>query len=169
MKADTSKIIEGSKLMVWVGNHSIAMATNHTLTVSAETSEISNKDVGSGAWASSSVKKFSWEVSTDNMYTKSAYKQLYKQMIAKQPVTLTFGTTQSTELIPDASTGDSSSGYADWTWMNPGSGTIANGDFIQQGQAIITSLDTQAPADDNATFSCTFTGVGELTLWESDD
>lgn len=162
--ADASKIIEGSKLMVWNDGHSIAHSTNHTLTVNAETSEISSKDIGAGTWASSSVKKLSWEITTDNLYTKSAYAKLYQQMIAKQPVTLIFGTSPQTTLI-----NDSSYGYADWGWMDPTQGTMVNGDFFQQGQAIITSLDTQAPNDDNATFSATFQGIGELSIYISDN
>lgn len=162
--ADQSKIIEGGKLMCWIGTHSIAMATNHTLTVNTETSEISNKDIGSGDWAASTIKKFSWEVSSDNMYTKDAYKKLYKQMMAKSPVTLTFGTSGQTTL-----TSDTSAGYADWTWLAPQSGAMINGDFYMQGTALITSLDVQAPNDDQASFSISLTGTGPLELVESFD
>lgn len=161
--ADQTKIIEGGKLMVWVGTHSIAMATNHTLTINTETSEISNKDIASGDWAASKIKKFSWEVSSDNMYTKSAYLKLYQQMISKTPVLLTFGTSPQTTLQ------DETGGYADWGWLAPQSGTMVNGDFYMQGNALITSLDVQAPNDDNATFSVTFTGTGELTAAISND
>ena len=159
--ADASKIIEGGKLMVWVGSQSIAMATNHTLTISTETNEISNKDIGSGNWAANNIKRFSWEASSDNMYTISAYKKLFQLMTSKTKVTLTFGIPSSDSLIA----GDASTGFADWTWQDPSTGSRPVGeDCTLQGYAYITSLDVQAPNDDNATFSVTFTGVGELSL-----
>lgn len=161
INADASKIIEGNKLMVWVGTQSIAMATNHTLTISTETNEISNKDLGSGTWAASSIKRFSWEASSDNMYTISAYKKLFQLMTNKTKVTLTFGVPSSDSLIA----GDASTGFADWTWQDPSTGSRPSGDDCTlQGEAYITSLDVQAPNDDNATFSVTFTGVGQLSI-----
>lgn len=161
ISADSSKIIEGNKLMVWLNTQSIAMATNHTLTISTETNEISNKDLGSGTWAASSIKRFSWEASSDNMYTISAYKKLFQLMTNKTKVLLTFGVPSSDSLIA----GDASTGFADWTWQNPSTGSRPTGeDCTLQGEAYITSLDVQAPNDDQATFSCTFTGVGALSL-----
>lgn len=157
--ADASKIIEGGKLMVWVGNSSIAMATNHTLSLSTETNEISNKDIGAGAWTANSIKRFSWEVSSDNMFTMKAYKKLFETMTNKTLVTLTFGKPSQDVLVSDPS-----SNFADWTWVNPSTGTSAEDDVIMQGTAYITNLDLQCPHDDNGTFSVTFSGVGELSL-----
>lgn len=158
--ADASKIIEGGKLMVWVGSQSIAMATNHTLTISTETNEISNKDIGAGNWAANNIKRFSWEASSDNMYTISAYRQLFSLMTSKTKVLLTFGISPQDELVA----GDASTGFADWTWTNPANSAAVGTDCTLQGYAYITSLDVQAPNDDNATFSVTFTGVGELSM-----
>ena len=44
-----NKVIKGGDLMVFVGEQSIALATNHTLTISADTKETSSKDSG-GKW-----------------------------------------------------------------------------------------------------------------------
>lgn len=161
MNADQTKIIEGSKLMLFINNKSIAMATNHTLSLSAETTEISNKDLGSGDWTANSIRKFSWEVSTENMYTVSAYKKLFELMIAKQPVNAIFSVRK------DNMVQDSSSYFADWTWKyTASSGSLMTLDQeYYTGKVIITSLDVQAPNDDNATFSCTMTGTGSLTYY----
>lgn len=153
MNADQTQIIEGGKLMLFLNGKSIAMATNHSLSISAETSEISNKDLGAGDWAASAIKKFSWEVSTENMYTVQSYKKLYELMLAKQPVTAVF-CPKSYELVEDPSTY-----FESWTW-EPGD------NWRMVGQVLITSLDVQAPNDDNATFSCTMTGTGELS-WQT--
>ena len=159
--ADANKIIEGNKLMVWVGTQSIAMATNHTLTISTETNEISNKDLGSGTWAASSIKRFSWEASSENMYTISAYKKLFQLMTSKTKVLLTFGTPSSDSLIA----GDASTGFADWTWQDPSTGSRPTGeDCTLQGYAYITSLDVNAPTDDQSSFSVQFTGTGQLSI-----
>ena len=161
MNADQTKIIEGSKLMLFINNKSIAMATNHTLSLSAETTEISNKDLGSGDWTANSIRKFSWEVSTENMYTVSAYKKLFELMIAKQPVDAIFSVRK------DNMVQDSSSYFADWTWKytnDSGSLSIPDKEYYT-GKVIITSLDVQAPNDDNATFICTMTGTGSLTYY----
>lgn len=159
--ADASKIIEGGRLMVWVGTQSIACATSHAITLSTESNEISNKDIGSGNWAASSIKRFSWEASSDNMYTISAYKRLFQLMTSKTKVTLTFGVPSSDSLIA----GDASTGFADWTWQDPSTGSRPVGDDCTlQGYAYITSLDVQAPNDDNATFSVGFTGTGQLSI-----
>lgn len=149
MNADQTKIIEGSKLMLFLNGKSIGMATNHTLSISAETTEISNKDIGSGDWTANNIRRFSWEVSTENMFTVSAYRKLFQLMLAKQPVDAVFSIRKGDALIAD-----SSSYFADWTWENS--------TFTLSGKVLITNIDTQAPNDDNATFSCTLTGTGEL-------
>ena len=136
MNADQTKIIEGSKLMLFINNKSIAMATNHTLSLSAETTEISNKDIGSGDWTANNVRRFSWEVSTENMFTVSAYKKLFQLMLAKQPVDAVFSIRKGDALIAD-----SSNYFADWTWENS--------TFTLSGKVLITNIDT-------------LTGTGEL-------
>ena len=70
-------------------------------------------------------------------------------MLQKEPVEAIFCVRDDSDLVTD-----SSSYFADWTWTT-GSG-------YYRGQVLITNLDTQAPNDDNATFSCTMTGTGEL-------
>ena len=139
-----NEIINGSDLMVFMGGKSIAYATSHSLTISAETNDVTSKDSGNGDWSSATVKKFSWECSTENLYSKEAYSQLYTAMIAKSPVTL----------VIDLKEGDTLQEQG-WTPVASGTGYT--------GSAIITSLEMTAPDGDNATFSATFTGTGALS------
>ena len=139
-----NEIINGSDLMVFIGGKSIAYATSHSLTISAETNDVTSKDSGNGDWSSATVKKFSWECSTENLYSKEAYSQLYTAMIAKSPVTLVIDLKEG-ETLPEQG------------WLPVTSGTGYT------GSAIITSLEMSAPDGDNATFSATFTGTGALT------
>lgn len=150
MSADQSKLVEGSHLMVFANGKSIAMATSHTLTVSTETSEVSNKDLGGGEWTSNAIRRFSWEVSSDNMYTQSAYKKLFELMTNKTPVTLVFAERTGADVEEDAK-----ETFATWTWT-------PDTNYQLTGTAYITSLDLTAPNDDYATFSVTFTGSGKL-------
>lgn len=63
-----ANIIEGGDLMLFIGGKSIAFATNHSLSISAETTDTSHKDI-KGGWTSSSVKTFSWEITTENLFS----------------------------------------------------------------------------------------------------
>lgn len=149
--------------MLWVNNKSVAFATNHTISISSELNELSNKDLGNGDWTSNSIKKFSWEVTTENMYSMQSYKKLFELMIQKQPVTAVFSVRKD-EMISDPSTY-----FADWTWKYTNSTSEVEAPDMEYyyGKVLITSLDTQAPNDDNATFSCTLTGTGELSYFNN--
>lgn len=146
-----NKIIEGGDLMVFVGGKSIAFSTNHTLSLTAETSDTSHKDV-KGSWKTSTVKMFSWEVTSENLYADEGagytYDDLFGMMVAKTEVVITFGNNTGT-LTQE-------SGSAEGGWANDASKNY------YCGKALITSLEVNAQNGDNATFTVTFTGQGEL-------
>lgn len=156
MAYDGSKIIEGGDLMLFVNGHSIAFATSHSLSISTETSETTNKDIR-GGWAASKVKKFSWTCNTENLYANAGsgttFADLFDLMVAKTEITAIFGLKSQAANDDVPTTG--------WT---PAS-TTADSVFptFYRGQVIITSLEVNAPDDDNATFTCEFTGCGALT------
>ena len=52
--------IKGGDMMLFLNSKSIAYATSHTLTISGDTQDTSNKDEGGGDWASSEIGKLSW-------------------------------------------------------------------------------------------------------------
>lgn len=153
-----NNVIKGSDIMVFVGSgaaaKSIAMATNHTLTISAETKETSSKDSG-GKWATSEVGILSWEATSENILSTGAagkgYDDLFELMIKRQPVELVM-----------AIEGDSTSVEDDKLDAVPEEGWKPKTGDGYTGKAIITSLEKSAPNGDNATFSVTFTGVSEL-------
>ena len=140
--------IKGGDLMVFVEGVSVAYATSHTLSINADTTDTSNKDEGGGGWQSSEVNLLSWTATTENLYSEDGegkgFDDLFDLMIAKEPVTLVFAKKGSS--ATDVPTGGWSAGTPKKT-----------------GEAIITALEANAPNGDNATFTCTFTGVGALT------
>ncbi len=142
-------IINGSDLMLFINGKSIAMSTSHKLSITAETAEISHKDVG-GAWGASAVKKLSWETSTENLFSSSSttgngYDELFNLMIAKTPIDAVFSTTEN--IVDDMPTGG---------WTVPTSGCY-------KGKVIITSLELNAQSGENATFTASFKGTGALS------
>lgn len=139
-------IIKGGTLMLFLSNKSIPLATNHTLTINVSTADSSNKDVGGGAWATSEVAQFSWEASTDNLYSTKGASDLFAKLKAGTPIAAKFGVKSDNADDP-----------------LPGSGSWTAPTEYFSGNVIITSLEMTAQNGENATFSCTMQGVGALT------
>ena len=59
------KALKGKDFMIFVDGKAIALATSHTLTLNAETSDTASKD--SGMWDDSEVTKLSWEASSESI------------------------------------------------------------------------------------------------------
>lgn len=141
--------IQGGDLMLFIDTKSIAYATNHTLEITGETQDTSNKDEGAGGWASNEVSILSWSASTDNLYSLEGegdvFEDLYDIMIAKTPVNAVFAKKSQASSVVNVPTGG-------WT-------AGANG---YQGQVVITSLTLNAPNGEYATFTAQFQGVGAL-------
>lgn len=125
---------------------SIPLATSHTLRISAETSDLSHKDLTDSSWAANEVEKFSWEATTDNLYCDAGMEALFTIMKSKQKVYLYFAPkTQS-----------------DGTALPSGGSWTVSTSKGFKGWAIITSLEINAQNGENATYSATFTGVDKL-------
>ena len=100
-----SNIIKGDDLMLFdADGHSIAFATSHTLTITANSADINSKD--HGQWGASEINKINWEISSENLYTEDAYDTLFDSMIARNAVDVFFGKKSET-----------------------GTGTVADGDY----------------------------------------
>ena len=142
--------IKGGNLMLFIGGNSIAYATNHTLEISAETKDVSNKDEGGGNWAAEEVGLLSWSATSENLYSTDgqgkSYEDLYDAMVAKTPIAAVFCLKNEADSVTTVPTGG-------WTTSVP----------KYTGNVIITSLSLNAPNGEYATFTANFTGVGALT------
>ena len=140
--------IKGGDLMLFVGNKSIAYATNHTLSINAETADTSNKDEGGGDWASNEVKILSWSATSENLYSVDGqgdnFSDLFDFMVAKTPIAAVFS--KKSQTATDVPTGG-------WTASVP----------KYTGNVVITKLELNAPNGDYATYTVEFQGVGALT------
>ena len=132
---------------------SVGYATNHTLSTSASTISVSHKDLadaGSGKWDSQDIDTLSWTITTENFYAASADGATFADLFGYYSA--------GTELnVKFAVAADSTSGVPTGGWVPPSTG------YILSGKCVITSLDLNAPVDDNASFSVTLTGRGPLT------
>ena len=142
-------IVKGDDLMLFdASGHSIAYATNHTLTINGDTTDTSSKD--HGIYGASEVNKITWEITSENLYTDDAYDTLFESMMSRSAITVYFG--HKTENDPSQTVADGD--YPYWTKTTVGNYT---------GKAFITSLVANANTGENATFSITLTGNGKIT------
>lgn len=143
-----NRVIKGRDLMLFDNTgKSFAFATSHTLSISAETADISSKD--HGIWGGSEVTKFSWEISSENLYTEDNYDDLFDLMLAGEPFKVRFGLKSQNDNSLNVADGD----YTNWTSKNSG---------YYEGNVVITSLNANANNGENATYSATFTGAGKI-------
>lgn len=142
-----ANVVAGKDLMIFVNSNPTALATSHSLTITAETSEAASKD--DGAWGAATVTKFSWEGSTEALVSMdenaNSFDAMYEAMMTREPVDIVSGR-------PTNATDD---GVPEEGWTAPTT-------KMYKGKALITSLQRNDPNGDNSTMTVTFTGVGKL-------
>lgn len=145
------QVINGGDLMLFLGGTSIAFSTSHKLSISAETVETSSKDNG-GKWVAKAVRKLSWNMSTENLYSLDGagktYDDLFTMMTGRTEIDAIFTVEKD---------------YATKADEVPAGGWIPMTTGQYKGKVVITSLELNAPNGDNATFTASFEGVGALT------
>ncbi len=172
-----TNIIKGRNLMLFtnVGTDeapnymSIAFATTHTFSMSAETTDISSKD--HGVYGAQEVSKLTWEVTSENLMSnavENGYQTLYDFMVNQTVIPVMFSLTNS------AAT-DTIVGNDPQTW-SIGTEIINKPNFDPHtemgkysivGEAIITSLTLNANNGETATFSVTLNGTSSMSFVEA--
>lgn len=152
-----SNVINGSDMCLWLGGKPIAYASSCSLSLSADATDISNKDEGNG-WKSSVISSRSWECTTSNMYAETpamegevTFATLFDAYKNGTELELTFGVTQN------AAATERKANITDYT-----EGWKPSGSFALHGKCIVTSLSATGDNGSNGTFECTLTGVGEI-------
>lgn len=165
--AASSSIVKGQELMVFLNGESLAWATSHSLSVTAGTGDISTKD--HGFFGATNITSISWEVSSENLYTDEGFDALYKAMaITREPVQIVFGHYTNDKSLATGGIADTNTD----SWTSPFDGdsndeATPSAKTYYTGKAYITSLSANAANGDNATYSVTFSGVGELKQVEA--
>lgn len=140
--------IKGGDLMLFVNSKSIAYATSHSLEITGETTDTSNKDEGGGDWSSQEVSILSWTASSENLYCEEGagdrFDDLFSLMVAKTPIDAVFARkAEATTDVPQAG------------WTKGSAPTY-------EGKVVITSLSLNAPNGEYASYTVQFQGVGAL-------
>lgn len=141
---NNSDIKKGNELMIFMEDAAIAFAKNHTLSLTANTVDISSKDHGD--FAPQIPTTISWEATTENLTTESGFTKLRDAMLKKDTVTIAFAPCSNYDANGIVGT--------DTTWVA--------GTAWTTGEAYITSLQITAQNGELSTMSATFTGATSL-------
>ena len=138
--------IKGQNLRILVGGKCIAMATECTFHIAAQTEDSSTKD-DTGDWAMNEVVGLSWDASTDSIVTLTDNgsngelpTDLFSAMINKTLLTLTFDTTSGTN-----------------------NRTAGNSALKKTGACYIQDIKVTAQNRANSTLTVQFVGTGPLS------
>lgn len=135
MANTTVGIVNGTDIGIYVGTKLIALATSHTIKLTANTRNITTKD--SADFEEAEYSRFSWEMSVkamtsyDTSTTKQTSDDLLTAMLAKTKLTVKYSTNKT-------------------------------GDRVFSGTVIITEFSEDAPDAENTTYSVTLKGTGAL-------
>ena len=148
------KALKGKDLMIFVDGKAIALATSHTLTLNAETSDTASKD--SGMWDDAEVTKLAWEASSESIGAADegtpvdiSYETLLDKCMAGKKVPIICG-------IPTNATND---GVPEGGWSAPSESPTQT---YYKGEALITSVSLTGAKGENSQISASFKGVGRL-------
>lgn len=144
-------IVKGDEMQLFIQEGDIVKtlgyATAHTFSRSAETEDVASKD--HGLYPSTNVKRITWTVQADCLYTDADYDALVTAMDAAQPIYAYFCHVSNYDTKGLSGIGEGTVSY----WAG-GAG--------YKGKAIIANLDGTFNNGENATFSLTLNGVGSL-------
>lgn len=141
--AVAKSVLDGTDLILSVGKKALGFSTGCKVSTSVETGERITKEAATGKWKEKYVKSFSESISaegcvlTDGDAETPTYDQLKALMIAGKPVEVAYNLRDA-----DNRTGKTTGGYS--------------------GQFIITSLDLDGQAGDDAKYSVTLENSGEV-------
>lgn len=141
-------VIEGQDLVLYIdvaGTPTpIAHSKTHTLEPVGEVRERVSKDTGK--WKSKVAGLLDWKATCEALdcYDGYSYKELFALFVARAPVTIQIA---GRDAVDDND---------NWT-------AEAVGDTYFEGDAIIASLPRNLPNNEDAKFTISFEGTGELT------
>ena len=137
-------VLDGTDLILSVGGNALGYSTGCKITTSAETGERVTKEAASGKWKEKYVKSFSEQISADGCVLRSVsngmptYDELKALMLAGEPIEASYSLRDG-----DGREGKTAGGY--------------------KGKYIITSLELDGQAGDDAKYSVKLDNCGAVT------
>lgn len=153
-----SNLVRGNDLMLFVWSDandqymSLGGATSHTLTISPEYTETNCKDSGIVGWRK--LNKVSWEISVESLYTDQ-YSYLFNSLMNETEIEVMFAIASGS--TTNRTVEDGLVDEDDYFFYDKGTNKHYYTGFVK-----VNSLTLNAASGDNATYSCTLTGVGKL-------
>lgn len=150
-----SDILNGSTIVVFINGEAIAFATTESLSIQANTTDVSTKS--HGLYPSTIVNSIGWSCTVENLASDAGIKALNALVEASKsntPVHLKFG--EPANWDADGFVGTQAAPY----WTAPST-------CLAEGDAIMINYSWNMPSGDNMTMSAEFKGVGALTLAQS--
>lgn len=148
-KKDMAKsVLDGTDLILSIGGNALGFSTGCKVSTSAETGERVTKEASGGKWKESYIKSFSEQITADGVVLTDgtaevpSYDQLKDAMLKGEPVDGAYNLRDG-----DKRTGKASGGY--------------------KGKYLITSLDLDGQAGDDAKYSITLQNSGAVTKADS--
>ena len=148
------KFVNGNYIMLFVYDgtsyKSVAHASSHTLSITAESEDINTKDAGAARWTEAS--EYSWQISVDSFYTSESYETFLSKIMDPEnnELTVCFGIKNESIDSPAVNLNED----GNWT---PKTGSV------YYGTVTVTNLDWNADSGSKSTFSCTLQGKGPLS------
>lgn len=137
-------VLDGTDLILSVGVNALGYSTGCKITTSAETGERVTKEAASGKWKEKYVKSFSEQISAEGCVLRSVsdgmptYDELKSMMLAGEPIDASYSLRDG-----DGREGKTAGGY--------------------KGKYIITSLELDGQAGDDAKYSVKLDNCGAVT------
>lgn len=137
-------VLDGTDLILSVGGNALGYSTGCKITTSVETGERVTKEAASGKWKEKYVKSFSEQISADGCVLRSVsdgmptYDELKALMLAGEPIEASYSLRDG-----DGRKGKTAGGY--------------------KGKYIITSLELDGQAGDDAKYSVKLDNCGAVT------
>jgi len=133
-------VVNGTNLRIYDGSTPLGYATSCSLSMSAETRETVSKD-STSSWAENEVGQLSATLSFEGFYSSDA--------------TINAVTVKT---VDDIYSKFEAKTAISWSFKS-----ATTGEFIYSGSGYITSLEFNAPVEENATYSGTITVSGAIT------
>lgn len=136
-------VLDGTDLILSMGGNALGFSTGCKVSTSAETSERVTKEASGGKWKESYIKSFSEQITADGVVLTDgtsdvpSYDQVKDLMMKGEPVEAAYNLREG-----DKRTGKSTGGY--------------------KGKYLITALDLDAQAGDDAKYSLTLQNCGKV-------
>ena len=146
-----AKKVDGKDILIFIGGKAVALTTDTSLSLKADTQDTSSKD--DGIDGEKEITQLSWSANNDSYYSADER----TADVVGDDLMDAFWKREVIDVVVGTPTNKSDSEVPEGGWTVP---TTSNG---WKGKAIITSFELKATNGQKATCSISLEGIGRLT------